>query len=140
MTPILPAAALLAAIALPAAAPAIAQVSSERQFRSLEVVVETVAGIEKFGKIGDFMNRLKKAGRSCALDRTWAYGVNIKCVRTDKDRDVYMALPFAPTRSPEMLDVSSIRARGVDGGELPKSEFVDFLRSFLKPAEKPAAR
>ena len=56
----------------------------------------------------------------------YAYGGGIDCGDVNEPQ-VLMGFIFAPTRSPELLIIHSIRAKGIDGGEM---DLMNFWKGF----------
>lgn len=108
-----------------------------RALNALNVMAgESDSSLTSFGSLNSFMGRLRRAGRVCRIS-TYAYGANLDCGPA-KAPDMLVGLDFAPTRAPEFLQVGSVRANGINGGELPRAQFVEFLRGYLKAS--PATR
>lgn len=101
----------------------------------LVVIVETKGPKDReFGTFTTFMGKLKQAGHSCRASR-YEYGVNIACGSAGKPR-VLIGATFAPSRAPELLEIHSIRANGINGGELAKAKHVEFINVLMKRTKK----
>lgn len=108
----------------------------QRQLAALKVMAgESDSSLESFGSLSSFMGRLRRAGRVCRLS-SYAYGANLDCGPA-KAPDMLVGLNFAPTRAPEFLLVGSVRANGINGGELPRAKVVEYLRDYLKASPAP---
>lgn len=83
------------------------------------------------GKLRALIARLKAAGYQCQPD-VYARGVSMSCKKAEAPQ-LLIDFDFVPTRFPEHLEIGSLRANGVDGGELPKAKFVEFLDGLPKP-------
>ena len=102
-----------------------------RKMMALNIYADERAA-KSFGRLSAFMQKLRRAGHVCRVS-DYAYGGGINCGDTREPR-VLMGFIFAPTRAPEFLIIHSIRANGINGGELVKEKFDEFLEDFLKPA------
>jgi hypothetical protein len=100
------------------------------------VTVEMPKGMFSFGSVREFMRRLRIAGHVCKSNE-YENGINIDCADAGAPPLVYLGLVYAPTRSPEFVSVNSIRAHGINGGELPSGEWLEFLAAYSRSTAKP---
>jgi hypothetical protein len=103
---------------------------------ALPVAVEMPQGMFSFGSVREFMRRLRVARHVCKFDQ-YENGINIDCADAGAPPLVYLGLVYAPTRSPEFMSVNSIRAHGINGGELPSGEWLEFLAAYSRSTAKP---
>jgi hypothetical protein len=130
--------ALVAAMLHPVAAPA--QPVSDKRLRELVVITRNDRAVSEFGRYPIFMRQLARSGRKCKLSDSWEWGSSIQCDAENgvaEDR-VLISMNFAPSRSPEFLEIGTIQPKGRDGGEIKNpAEIEVFMRDYLRLPPKP---
>jgi hypothetical protein len=131
--------ALAATMFFPAGASA--QAVADRRLRELGVIIRNDRVVSEFGRYPVFMRQLAKARRTCKLAYTWDWGASVQCDAGNgvaEDR-VLISMNFAPSRSPEFLEIGTIQPKGRDGGEIKNpAEIEVFMRDYLRLPPKPA--
>ncbi len=131
--------ALAAALFQPAAT--LAQPVQDKRLRELGVIIRNDRAVSEFGRYPVFMRQLAKARRTCKLAYTWDWGASVQCDAESgvaEDR-VLISMDFAPSRSPEFLEIGTIQPKGRNGGEIKnQAEIEVFMRDYLRLPPKPA--
>ncbi len=130
---------LAAAVLHPAAS--LAQPVQDKRLRELVVIIRNDRAISEFGRYPVFMRQLAKARRMCKLADTWDWGASVQCDAENgvaEDR-VLISMNFAPSRSPEFMEIGTIQQKGRNGGEIKKPAEIEVLmRDYLRLQPKPA--